>query len=138
MPKTFKIFTAISFTVMAIVLTFVGVWALTDLDFSVGGDITYTAPKTEETKGYTITLQVVEGDYSTVQYASYTEDSGLGERKTMTSAIMVLENWTTQMVIFGGSLQYQGVSSAVKDIGTNIPFEINEDATILIYGLRPL
>ncbi len=44
MSKTFKIFTAISFIAMAIVLTFVGVWALTDLDFAVGGDITYTAP----------------------------------------------------------------------------------------------
>ncbi len=135
MPKPFKIFTAISFTVMAIVLTFVGVWALTDLDFSVGGDITYTAPKTEETKGYTITLQVVEGDYSTVQYASYTEDSGLGERKTMTSAIMVLENWTTQLVVLAGlGLQYQGADSVVKDIENNIPHEIYEDATILIYN----
>ncbi len=44
MTKTFKIFSIISFIAMAIVLTFVGVWALTDLDFAVGGDITYTAP----------------------------------------------------------------------------------------------
>jgi hypothetical protein len=47
MTKTIKIFTAISFIAMAIVLTFVGVWALTDLDFTVGGDITYTAPVDE-------------------------------------------------------------------------------------------
>ncbi len=47
MTKTFKILSTISFIVMAIVLTFVGVWALTDLDFTVGGDITYTAPEPE-------------------------------------------------------------------------------------------
>ncbi len=47
MTKTFKIFSIISFIAMAIVLTFVGVWAITDLDFAVGGDITYTAPEPE-------------------------------------------------------------------------------------------
>ncbi len=47
MTKTFKILSTISFIAMAIVLTFVGVWALTDLDFTVGGDITYTAPAPE-------------------------------------------------------------------------------------------
>ncbi len=47
MTKTLKILSAISFIAMAIVLTFVGVWALTDLDFTVGGDITYTAPEPE-------------------------------------------------------------------------------------------
>ncbi|MBO5022207.1 MAG: leucine-rich repeat domain-containing protein [Clostridia bacterium] len=47
MTKTFKILSTISFIAMAIVLTFVGVWALTDLDFTVGGDITYTAPEPE-------------------------------------------------------------------------------------------
>ncbi len=47
MTKTFKILSAISFIALAIVLTFVGVWALTDLDFTVGGNITYTAPEPE-------------------------------------------------------------------------------------------
>ncbi len=45
MTKTIKILSTISFIAMAIVLTFVGVWALADLDFTVGGDITYTAPE---------------------------------------------------------------------------------------------
>ncbi len=45
MTTKFKIFSAISFIALAIVLTFVGVWALTDLDFVVGGNITYTAPE---------------------------------------------------------------------------------------------
>ncbi len=47
MTTKFKILSAISFISLAIVLTFVGVWALTDLDFSVGGNITYTAPVPE-------------------------------------------------------------------------------------------
>ncbi len=40
-----KILSSIAFMSLAIVLTFVGVWALTDLDFIVGGNITYTAPE---------------------------------------------------------------------------------------------
>ncbi len=44
MTTKFKILSAISFVALAIVLTFVGVWALTDLDFIVGGNITYTVP----------------------------------------------------------------------------------------------
>ncbi len=61
MTKTFKIFSIISFIAMAIVLTFVGVWAITDLDFSVGGDITYTAPKPtinlqQDDKGFYVTM----------------------------------------------------------------------------------
>ncbi len=47
MTIKFKILSAISFISLAIVLTFVGVWAVTDLDFSVGGNITYTAPVEE-------------------------------------------------------------------------------------------
>ncbi len=45
MTTKFKILSSISFIALAIVLTFVGVWALTDLDFTVGGNITYTAPE---------------------------------------------------------------------------------------------
>ena len=45
MTTKFKILSSVSFIALAIVLTFVGVWALTDLDFTVGGNITYTAPK---------------------------------------------------------------------------------------------
>ncbi len=61
MTKTFKILTTISFIAMAIVLTFVGVWALTDLDFTVGGDITYTAPKPtinlqQDANGFYVTM----------------------------------------------------------------------------------
>ncbi len=59
MTKTFKILTTISFIAMAIVLTFVGVWAITDLDFAVGGDITYTAP---EPKGPIITMGEYQGE----------------------------------------------------------------------------
>ncbi|MBO5022603.1 MAG: hypothetical protein J6C53_03935 [Clostridia bacterium] len=59
MTKTFKMLTTISFIAMAIVLTFVGVWAITDLDFSVGGDITYTAP---EPKGPIITMGEYQGE----------------------------------------------------------------------------
>lgn len=44
-----KILSTISIFALAIVLTFVGVWALTDLDFTVGGNITYTAPVVEIT-----------------------------------------------------------------------------------------
>ncbi len=51
MTTKFKILSAISFIALAIALTFVGVWAMTDLDFSVGGNITYTAPAQQ---GYTV------------------------------------------------------------------------------------
>ncbi len=47
MTTKFKILSSISFIALAVVLTFVGVWALTDLDFAVGGNITYTAPEVE-------------------------------------------------------------------------------------------
>ncbi len=47
MTTKFKILSSISFIALAIVLTFVGVWALADLDFTVGGNITYTAPEPE-------------------------------------------------------------------------------------------
>ena len=45
MTTKFKILSIISFIALAVVLTFVGVWAVTDLNFMVGGDITYTAPE---------------------------------------------------------------------------------------------
>ncbi len=45
MTTKFKILSSIAFIALAIVLTFVGVWALADLDFTVGGNITYTAPE---------------------------------------------------------------------------------------------
>lgn len=59
MTTKFKILSAISFIAMAIVVTFVGVWAITDLDFSVGGDITYPAP---EPKGPIITMGEYQGE----------------------------------------------------------------------------
>ena len=65
MTKTFKILTTISFIAMAIVLTFVGVWALTDLDFTVGGDITYTAPEPQ------INLQQDPSGYFYVEMGTY-------------------------------------------------------------------
>ncbi|MBO5022269.1 MAG: hypothetical protein J6C53_02185, partial [Clostridia bacterium] len=69
MTKTFKILSTISFIAMAIVLTFVGVWALTDLDFTVGGDITYTAPKP------TINLQQDPSGYFYVEMGTYNEEA---------------------------------------------------------------
>ncbi len=42
-----KLLTLISLLCLTMVLFMVGVWALTDLDFAVGGDITYTAPEPE-------------------------------------------------------------------------------------------
>ncbi len=39
-----RILSIISIFALAIMLTLVGIWAVTDLDFTVGGDITYTAP----------------------------------------------------------------------------------------------
>lgn len=48
MTTKFKILTSITFIALAIVLTFVGVWAIADLDFAVGGDITYIAPEPQE------------------------------------------------------------------------------------------
>ncbi len=66
MTKTFKILSAISFIAMAIVFTFVGVWALTDLDFTVGGDITYTAPKPyeliQDEKGFYVEMGTYQGN----------------------------------------------------------------------------
>ncbi len=52
MTTKFKILSSISFIALAIVLTFVGVWALTDLDFTIGGNITYTAPEPESILKY--------------------------------------------------------------------------------------
>ena len=54
---------------MAIVLTFVGVWALTDLDFTVGGDITYTAPEPQ------INLQQDPSGYFYVEMGTYNEEA---------------------------------------------------------------
>lgn len=64
MTKTFKILSTISFIAMAIVLTFVGVWAITDLDFAVGGDITYTAPvpETKDESEYPTLTFTITGD----------------------------------------------------------------------------
>ncbi len=56
MSLKFKLLSTISFICLAIVLTFVGVYALTDLNFSVGGDITYTAP-TGEQQGYAVNFE---------------------------------------------------------------------------------
>ncbi len=42
-----RILSIVSIMALAIILTFVGVWAVADLDFAVGGDITYTAPEPE-------------------------------------------------------------------------------------------
>lgn len=57
----FKFFTTISFVCLAIMLTLVGIWAVTDLDFAVGGDITYTAPKPQinlqqDSKGFYVEM----------------------------------------------------------------------------------
>ena len=41
----FKILYTTMFVCLAMVLTLVGIWAVADLDFAVGGDITYTAPE---------------------------------------------------------------------------------------------
>ena len=42
-----KILSLASLIALSIVLTLVGIWAVADLDFAVGGDITYTAPAPE-------------------------------------------------------------------------------------------
>ncbi len=49
-----KFLSIASILALAIVLTLVGVWAVADLDFIVGGNITYTAPEpeVEETNDY--------------------------------------------------------------------------------------
>lgn len=57
----FKFFTTISFVCLAIMLTLVGIWAVADLDFAVGGDITYTAPKPQinlqqDSKGFYVEM----------------------------------------------------------------------------------
>ncbi len=61
MTTKFKILSSVAFIALAVVLTFVGVWALTDLDFSVGGNITYTAPKPQidlkqDANGFYVTM----------------------------------------------------------------------------------
>ncbi len=59
MTTKLKILSTISFIALAIVITFVGVWAITDLNFAVCGDITYTAP---EPKGPIITMGEYQGE----------------------------------------------------------------------------
>ncbi len=86
MTKTFKIFSIISFIAMAIVLTFVGVWALTDLDFAVGGDITYTALKPtinlqQDDKGFYVTM----GHTDTISEIKWRLVGVEGERYTSTT-----------------------------------------------------
>lgn len=62
MSKIVKIFQIISFACLGLMLTFVGVWAMTDLDFTVGGDITYTAPQSSQ--GYDVTIVDMTGKVS--------------------------------------------------------------------------
>ncbi len=59
MGKIAKIFLIISFACLGLMLTFVGVWATANLDFSVGGDITYTAPQSSQ--GYEVTIVDMTG-----------------------------------------------------------------------------
>ncbi len=68
MTTKFKILSTISFIALAVVLTFVGVWALTDLDFIVGGNITYTAPESESILKYD-----EENGYFYVEMGTYEE-----------------------------------------------------------------
>ncbi len=61
----FKIVSMLSFVALAIVLTFVGVWAIADLDFVVGGNITYTAPKplfSQDENGFYVTMGTYDGN----------------------------------------------------------------------------
>ncbi len=82
MSTKFKILSTISFIALAIVLTFVGVWALTDFDFVVGGNITYTAPASEvkDVSEYpTLQFYVTDSTAKTVSVQQNTSNKPTGE-----------------------------------------------------------
>ncbi len=81
MTKTFKILSAISFIALALALTFVGVWALTDLDFTVGGDITYKVPIiVEDPADYpTLVFAVTDAEAKTCSVTQNTSNKPTGD-----------------------------------------------------------
>ncbi len=99
MTKTFKILTAISFIALVLALTFVGVWALTDLDFAVGGDITYTAPVAPSV------------DAEDVSYLTFTYDD-----TTLTASVIGFDNSIAEVSIPARILYNSNIYS-VRSIG---------------------
>ncbi len=72
MGKLSKIFSALSFVCLALLLSLVGVWALADLNFAVGGDITYTAPTQDN--GYDVTINNFVGIHGPTSFDLYIND----------------------------------------------------------------
>ena len=70
MGVKYKILTTITFICMAIMLTLVGIWAVADLGFAVGGDITYEAPK----GGYSVTMSFMSGGTTDISVSKNGED----------------------------------------------------------------
>ena len=89
MGKIAKIFQVLSFACLGLLLTFVGVWAMTNLDFSVGGDITYTAPPSSQ--GYEVTINNAKGTISPCRVKLYINESTNDELYSLGSSA----NWET-------------------------------------------
>ncbi len=67
MTKVLKIISIISFVMLATIMSVVGVWALSTLDFAVGGDITYKAPEpsikfVEDEYGFYVNMGSYQGE----------------------------------------------------------------------------
>ncbi len=95
------------------IFSIVGVFAFTSLDFAVGGNITYTAPKEK----YTATIQVTNNSYSNTSGLSYSINGADFVRIQI--GYLVLENIET--IQFSGALMQIDLSTTPSQFVWNLP-----------------
>lgn len=122
MSITGKILSSISFIALAIVLTLVGVWAVSNLDFDVTGDITYTAPEPEtvtQDKVPYLKFSITDATAKTVSVsvnhsATMPEEITIPARVEMDGAIYTVTSIPFANYDSGESFQYvSGVSTLI-------------------------
>ncbi len=102
-----KIFSALAFLSLAVVVTLVGVWAVTGFDFVVGGNITYTAPVLEVKD---------QGEYP---YLSFSVTDGTNKTASVTNGI---ESQCPSELVIPAKVKIDEVEYSV----TNIPHSYYE------------
>ncbi len=105
-----RILSIISIFALAIMLTLVGIWAVTDLDFIVGGDITYTAPE----KGYTISLEFQTFGASKIECSVNEREYENCSTLTAGKRVVEIENVS--------SISFKNVSSDTCELATSENF----------------